>query len=442
MFEQLFSLLGIVDDYFWGYIGAPALIGLGLYFSFKSGWFQVLHLPRIVKNFARSLASKKDSSRGVSPLHAFFASIGGCIGVGNVVGVCTAVQIGGPGAVFWMWVAGLLGMLIKYAEIYLGILYRVKNEKNSYDGGPMIYLQLVFEGKWVAYLFSVLLCLYGVEIYTFRVITHNIATSWHINNYIVIVLLLAAVLFVGKGGLRRVGKVSSVLIPLFLILFSGIAFWIFIQNIYLIPTILATIFKSAFTGHAAIGGFVGSSFMLTLSQGVRRACYTGDIGVGYDSVIHSESKEVNPRKQAAFGIFGIFIDTFIVCTFSVLLVLVTGVWKDSIHEGKVLSVALGQYFPWIDLIWPLFIFLLGYSTVISVFSVGRKAALFVSQKYGATIYFYYAIVAFLIFSFVGEASHNLIIMSIVGMMLLFINIIGMFILRKDIRFSSDYKESE
>jgi len=436
MFEQLFSFLDIVDDFFWGYLGVPALISLGLYFAFKSRWFQVRRLPHIIKSFIGSVGSSNTNVRGVSPLHTFFASIGGCVGLGNIVGVCTAIQIGGPGAVFWMWVAGLFGMLVKYAEIYLGVKYRVPNNKNSYDGGPMVYLQRVFTSKFIPYLFCILLCIYGVEIYMFNIITHDIVAMWNVNSYVVIGLLLFLILFAGKGGLRRVGRISSTLVPLFLILFACVSAWVFAKNIHLLPGIFATIFKSAFTGHAAIGGFAGSGFMLTLSQGVRRACYTGDLGIGYASVIHSESKECNPTKQASLGILGIFLDTFIVCTLSVLLILMTGVWKDSIHAGQVLSVALGQYFPFVQVLWPLFIFLLGYSSLISFFSVGRKAAIFISRNYGSKIYFAYAIAAFLFFSFIGDANYSLMIMSIVGMLLLCINVIGIFRLRRDISFRS------
>jgi len=434
MFTQLFVFLDLVDDYFWSYLGVPALVLLGLYFSIVSGWFQIVRLPQIVRSFIVAVSSGRTASRGVSPIYTFFASIGGCVGLGNIVGVCTAVQIGGPGAVFWMWVAGLLGMLVKYAEIYLGVKFRVKNNNNSYDGGPMIYLQRAFSSRFIPYL----VCIYGVEIYMFKIISHDIVTMWNVNRYLVVFLLLALIVFAGKGGLRRVGRISSTLIPIFLVLFLGVSIWIFVQNIHLIPGLFATIFRSAFTGHAAIGGFAGGGLMLALSQGVRRACYTGDIGVGYASVIHSESSESNPQRQAALGVFGVFLDTFVVCTLSVMLILITGVWKDSINAGQVLAVALGKYLPFVQMMWPLFIFLLGYSSLISFFSVGRKAALFLFPRYGSMIYFIYAIAAFLFFAFVGTANHSLMIMSIAGMLLLFFNVIGIFKLRKEVKFSSKF----
>lgn len=438
MLEQLLCFLDLVDDFFWSYAGVPALIGLGLYFSFKSNWFQIRRLPQIVRSSIGSIKSPLAVAiRGVPPLYAFFASVGGCIGIGNVVGVCTAIQIGGPGALFWVWVAGFFGMLVKYAEIYLGIKYRVTNSSNGYDGGPMFYLQHVFSGRFVPALFCILLCIYGSEIYIFNVVVHSITTTWNFNQSAVVFSLLALVLLSVRGGLRRVGKISSRILPLFLILFIGLSLWVFIQNLYVFPEVLAMVFKTAFTGHAAIGGFAGSSFMIALSQGVRRACYSGDLGIGYASVIHSESSEKNPQRQACFGVFEIFLDTFIVCSISVLLILITGVWKNTLHADMVVPAALGHYFPYINLVWPLFVFLLGYSTLISYFSVGRKAALFLSPEYGEFAYFIYGISAFLFFAFFMDASHALMVMSITGMLLLIFNVIGMFKLRNEITF--DFK---
>jgi alanine or glycine:cation symporter, AGCS family len=441
MIEQIFSFFDLVDNFFWIFLGAPALVILGIYFSFKAKWFQVFSFPKLFKTFYGMLTKGAgDKKEGVHPMYTFFASLGGCVGIGNVVGVCTAVQIGGPGAVFWMWLTALLGMVVKYAEIYLGVKYRVKNNKGGYEGGPMIFLQKVFKSKFIPALFCVLMCVYGVEIYMFRIMSYSISTTWHINEYIVVFVLLAATLFAGEGGVRRVGKISTVLIPLFLVLFVGMSFWIFFKNMSLMPKIFANIFISAFTGHAAIGGFIGSTFAITMSQGIRRACYTGDLGIGYAAIIHSETSEKYPQKEALAGIFSIIVDTFILCTLSVLLILVTGTWKDGIHESEVVAAALRLYFPYVDFIWPFFLFLLGYSTVIAFFAVGKKTAFFLSPKYGEKVYFWYAIFAFILFSFIGEPRHSLMIMSICGMALLILNLIGMFKLRKEISFEVPEKD--
>lgn len=435
MFELFFSVLDFFDNCAWSYVGVPVILIFGLYFSTKSDWFQVTRfgdITRLFWGFLEKRNTKKE--RGISPLEAFFAAIGGCIGIGNVVSVCSAVQIGGPGAIFWMWVAALLGMLVKYSEIYLGIKYRVQNQTNSYDGGPMYYLKKVDRSGFLSKLFCVFLCIYGVEIYMFRIMTHSIVSTWGWNNSLVIAGLLILILLAGEKGMQGVGRVSGILIPIFIFAYVGISIWTFFQDLSAIPKALSLIFESAFTPHAPIGAFAGSTMMMTISQGMKRACYTGDIGIGYASVIHAESRESIPEKQAALGIFGIFLDTFIVCTLSVLLIVITDLWMLPIHEDIIVATALSKYIPHIKIIWPIFIFLLGYSSLIAFFAVGKKAAAFLSPKYGVQIYLVYAMVAFILFSFVGTEAQILTVMSSTGVSLLLINLYGIFNLRDQISF--------
>lgn len=434
MSDYFLTILDSFDELFWGYIGVPSLMLFGIYFSLTSRFFQIRSFPKIIRNFFHHLKAPASNTPGIPALEAFFASIGGCIGISNIVAVATAVQLGGPGAIVWMWIAAFFGMLVKYAEIYLGVRYRIPNDQNGYDGGPMIFLQKVFSSPWIPRIFCILLCIYGVEIYIFKIMTHTLVTSWSLNEYLVIATLLVLVLYGGMGGVHRVGEISTVIIPVFILLFCCMGTWILIQNITLLPQVLATIFSSALTGHAAVGGFAGSSLLTTISRGVQRACYTSDIGIGYASVIHSESAESQPGNQASLSIIGIFLDTFVICTLSTLLIVVTGVWKENIHEDMMVVTALGKYFPYIEYIWPLFIFLLGYSSLLAFFAVGRKAALFLSPRYGAQLFYLYATCSFLFFSFVGEPHHSLTVMTITAIFLLILNLIGMFKLRNAIVF--------
>jgi AGCS family alanine or glycine:cation symporter len=344
------------------------------------------------------------------------------------------VQIGGPGAVFWMWVAAFLGMIVKYAEIYVGIKYRVKNNTGSYDGGPMYFLQHATTNPWVPKFVCVLLCIYGVDMYIFRTVTHSFVTSWNWDPYLVTVALLVAVLFGGERGIKRVGTISSVIVPIFLLAFIGCSSWIFLTHWTLIPGVFADIFYSAFTPKAAIGAFTGAGLMTTISYGMKRACYTGDIGIGYASIIHSESAETDPARQAALGIFGIFLDTFVVCTMSVLLILITGAWHQGISEELIVPHVMSQYIPGVNIIWPLFVFMLGYSTLLAIFASGKKAAKFLHPKYGPGLYNLYAITMFLIFSFVGTNEQIMAPMSLIGGLLLVINVWGLIKLRKSISY--------
>lgn len=443
MFKSFFSVLGIVDESAWSYVGIPAILLLGLFLSMKAGWFQITHFRKITHLFFSFLTSNlPHDKRGIHPLKAFFASLGGCIGIGNIVVVCTAIQVGGPGAIFWMWIAALIGMIVKYAEIYLGIKYRIKNADDSYDGGPMYFLQQATSNPWIPRIVCVLLCIYGTDMYLFRIVTHTMVSMWGLNHLFVVFAFLCAVIYATRKGVEGVGTITSVTIPVFLVVFSTVSAIVFFKNIAYIPGIFKLIFQSAFTGHAAVGGFAGSTLLMTMSQGMKRACYSSDIGIGYSAVINSETDEADPAKQAALGIFGVFIDTFVVCTMSVFLILITGLWNQGIHEGKIIALALEDYVSFVTILWPAFIFLLGYSNIISVFSVGEKAACFLLPKRGKILYLAYAIPVFLIFSFVGSERQLLTIMSIAGVCLLLINLWGILKLYRKIEFKLSSDEAQ
>lgn len=440
MLNYFLSHLEYIEEFISTYGGVPSLMLVGIYFTYKSNFFQIIHLPEIFKIFYSYIYQKSDNVRGIKPLYVFFASIGGCIGIGNVIGVCTAVQLGGPGAVFWMWIAGFFGMLVKYAEIYLGMVYRIKDKNNSYLGGPMIYLQQLRGGKILSSLVAFLFCIYGAEIFIFKTITHTIVAGWGIEKNFVVLLLLILVLIIGQGGLQLVGKVSSVVVPLFLIIFASMSLYILAINVAILPSIFKLIFVSAWTPHAAIGAFAGSTMITTMTYGVKRACYSGDIGIGYASTIHSQTSETSPSREACMGIMGIFIDTFIICTLSLLLILVTGTWKDGIHQTLLVAEALQFYFPYINIFWPMFIFLLGYTSLISFYSVGKNAAVFLLGDAGHKIYPLFAGSAFLLFSYVGTNDHAMMFMAITGMLLLIINLYGIVMLSDKITFRLTTKE--
>ncbi len=435
MASYFLSLLDVCETFFWEYGGVPTLMLVGIYFTFTSKGFQFIKFPEVLKTFYHTACDTSTDKRGVRPLYVFFTSIGGCVGIGNVVAVCTAVQIGGPGAIFWMWIAGFFGMLVKYAEIYLGMIYRISDKKNGYIGGPIIYLQQLPGGKWLANIVAFLLCIYGLEIYIFRTITHSVIEGWNVYPPLVIFSLIALVVLVGEGGVKLVGKISSIILPFFLILFIGMSFFIFAMNIHLIPGMLKTIFVSAFTPHAMVGAFAGCSAVMAMSHGVRRACYTGDLGVGYASIIHSQTSETNPHREALMGIMAIFLDTFVICSISLFLILLTDTWHSGVHETLMVAAALGKYFPFVNVFWPLFIFLLGYTSLTSFYVVGKNSASFLFGSIGDKIYPFLASILFVIFSYVGTMAQAMTIMSITGALLLMFNLYGMIRLSDKIKFN-------
>lgn len=432
-FVSVFSVLDQFEDLLWGYLGVPILMLIGLVLSFQSGFVQIRKFPAVLKIFASFFRVKDDKKAGVHPLKAFFACVGGCVGVGNIVGICTAVQIGGPGALLWIWLTAIVGMVIKYSEVYLGLRYRIPNKEGGYDGGPMYFLQHVFKGPLMPGVAAVLLCIYGVEVYQFSIVTSVITSNFDINQYVVIGTLLFLVIYAGMGGVRRVGNIASTIIPVFVVIYVGMALWVLFQQIETIPSVLVEVFSSAFGASAAVGGFVGSSLMMTMSQGVRRGCYTGDLGVGYASIIHSESSGKIPERQAALVIFDIFLDTFMVCTSSVLVVLATGVWSLPLPSSMLVQSALDMYFPYMHYFMPFFLFLLGYSTINAYFCAGIKCAQYLHPTLGRPLYFVYAVAVLAIFSLV-DTSQAQTVMTIANGLLLILNCYGIFKLRHQISF--------
>jgi len=419
----------------WGYCGFSLIIISGLYLSIYSKFFQIIKFPKIICYFLHCLKTKNNKNiDGIHPIKIFFASLGGCVGIGNITTTALAVQIGGPGVLVWMWLIAFLGMTLKYAEIFLGLKYRIKY-LNEYLGGPMYFLAKAFPFfRGITYIAAIFICIYGVEIYMFTVIRDSISVNLHIHRYIVSTFLIIIILLGIKGGIHRISNITTILIPLFVTIFLIMVTYVLIININKIPDAFISIFKSAFNGHAAIGGFIGSTLLLTISKGAATASYSGDVGIGYASIIHSQARTSDIRKQSALSILGVFLDTFIICTSSILLIVVTDVWQENINSNLLIQTSLQRYFPYMNLFMPFLLFILGYSTILPYMEAGRKAAFFISPKYGIKGFIIYSTSVFIIFSYV-EAREALTLMNIVGGFLMLINILGIMKLHKKIDYN-------
>lgn len=364
------------------------------------------------------------------------------MGVGNIVGIVTALQLGGPGAIFWVWIAAFLGSLIKYAEVFLGLKYRVPNEKGGYDGGSIHFLRKAFNVRFIGTFVCILLCVYGAEIYQFSVLTHSIATNWQLEPVCVSLGILCLILYAVVGGIQRVGKICSLLMPAFTLVYVTMCFWVIGHHALELPGLFVSIFKSAFTGHAAFGGFVGSSILIALQHGIARSVYSADIGIGYDSIIHSETSAEKIVSQARLTIFGVFIDN-LVCTCTLLVALCTGLWcaAPQVDSMLVVQKALSVHFPGQEIFMPIFLFVLVYTTLISYLLVGLKCARQLHSNYGEKVYLCLGAASLFGFSFFDQ-SVALLVMSLSGCMLLVINLLGIFRLRKEIEFTLPEKRSE
>ncbi|MCX7338595.1 MAG: amino acid carrier protein [Alphaproteobacteria bacterium] len=434
MLDNIFETLEIINSFFWSYIGFTLIIACGIYFTIKSNFFQFRTLKRPRKCIRDLHESAQKGHDGIHPLKLYFASVGGMVGLGNMVGIIMALMIGGPGGLFWLWVASFCGMLIKYGEIYLGVHFRVPNGRGGYDGGPMFYLKEAFRNRYIPLIVSILLCIYGVEVVQFLIITDTVVKFFAIDKHIVIIGLLAFTLYTGLGGINRLATICTILMPVFIIIYVIMCLWVLVNHASEIPNTLSIVFHSAFNGHAAVGGFAGSTFVLAAQKGIAQAVYSGDIGIGYDSIIQAETKTQHPEKQARMAVFALATDT-IICTMSMLVVLVTKVWHgtDKMQPSEFITKALGMHFPYIETFMAIFFFLAGFTTIIAYFSVGIKSSAFIAPKWGRTIYIAYAIFAFSFFSFFDQ-NKVMLIMSLSGGFLMMLNLMGMIRLRHHIKF--------
>jgi alanine or glycine:cation symporter, AGCS family len=434
MISLIFSFLNSINDFIWSRLSFILIMGLGIYFTIKSRYFQVRKFPAVMRTFT---SKEHAENEGHHPIKILLTAMGGSIGIGNIVGICTAIQIGGPGALFWVWIAGFLGMLLQYSEVYLGMKHRSIDKDGNILSGPMYFLPKAFKNmQWPSKIVAILLSVYAIELFMFNVISSSISVNWHINKVLVVCVFLALIVFTVKGGIKRISQASVMILPVFLLIYSAMSIWVLAHHVDVTPKVFALIFKAAFTSQAGIGGFAGSTFLLTISMGLSRGAYAGDIGIGYNSIIHGQTSEKHPHKQASLAIVGIFLNTFILCTISSLLVLATGTWMENIDVTMMIQKSLGMYFPYMQFFMPIFLFLLGYLTLITYFFVGQKCAEYISAKKGKIIYFTYALISLPLFAFV-DPKEAFLIMSLSGAILLVINLIGMFILRKDVEFHID-----
>jgi len=435
--DPLFCFLGVIDSFYWSYIGFTVVVAIGIYFTIRSKFYQLKVLAHPIRTI-KAVQKSSEGGDGISPFRVYFASVGGMVGLGNIVIVITSVSMGGPGSLFWLWVAAFFGSLIKYAEIYLGMKFRIDDGHEGHHGGPMIYLQRAFKHKVisraVSSLYCFLLAIYGVEISQFVVVSDVLTDAIPLPSYLILGGLLAVTIYGGFGGIRRLANISTVLMPPFIVVYLILCIYIIGLHIADLPFILLDVVRSAFTGHAAVGGFAGSSMMMALQLGTQRAVYSGDLGIGYDSIIQSESKARDPGTQACLSIFGVATDALI-CTMSVLVVLVTGLWKIEIEACHAVSHAFSQFFPHTDIFMAVLIFIAGYTTLIAYLAVGEKAARWLFPKWGHRVYYAYAILAFIAFSQLNQC-HAITVMSLSGGLIMLTNLTGIWKLRYEISFES------
>ena len=341
-----------IDDVLWGNTFVYATIIIGIYLTIRSKFFGF----KLGYIFKHTLGARKEGNEKktgtVSPFEAMCVAVGGCVGTGNISGVASAIAVGGPGAVFWMWVWAFFGMTVKSAEVALGSYYRTKNEKGEYFGGPSYYIQKGIGeergwktlAKFLAWGYGITFILQAILGSQPYAISEAISNAFNIPQVVTVILYGCMIAYVVNKGVPRVAKVASKLVPFMTIayVFGGVL--LIILNIKNVPQAFGLIFGSAFTGTAATGGFVGAAVKLAVQKGLSRSVNSNEAGQGTSTMIHSSADTVHPVAQGMWGSIEVFIDTIIVCTVTALAILCTGVWTSGLTSVTLSTAAFETAF--------------------------------------------------------------------------------------------------
>ena len=334
-----------INDVVWGPIMLALLIGTGLFLSITTQFMQFGKFGYMMKKTILGMFSKKQHQKdasGVSPFQAVATAMAGTIGTGSIAGLATAIVSGGPGAVFWMWISALLGMVTKYSEIVLSLKYREKNEQGQWVGGPMYYIKNGLNLKWLAALFAVFAmfaCLGTGNATQSNSIAVALQSTLGVNPCITGIVLTIIATAVILGGMRRIASVNEKLVPFMAVSYVACAVIALICNIQKVPAAFALIFKEAFNFRAAAGGTAGYGIMIAMHYGFSRGVFSNEAGLGSAPIAHAASSTKEPVLQGLWGMFEVFFTTIIICTLSALIILTTGIWETGTVQGAALSIA-------------------------------------------------------------------------------------------------------
>lgn len=393
--QVVYDVLNWIDgNILWGIPMIVLILVSGVFITVRSRCFQVrkfaLSLKHTVGGTVKQMKKKEKKEKdpnAISPFEAFSTAVSGTVGTGNIVGVTTAIISGGPGAVLWMWLSAFFGMFTKFSEITLGLFYRKKDSQGEYLGGPMQYIENGTKQKWLAILFAIFTILAAVGMGSVQADT--IQTTWNaafnIPTWVTAIIIAVIAGLVVIGGIKRIGKVASLMVPFMIVLFIIIAIILICVNITAIPAALASIFTSAFSAKSVLGGFMGYGIASAMRYGFARGIFSNEAGMGSASIAHSTATTKEPVEQGLWGVFEVFVDSFVVCTLTALLVLTSGQTVTSSSSGAATAMAsftniLGIFGTiCYSIILPLFAF----STILAWSVYGSKAAQYLfknSQK--------------------------------------------------------------
>ncbi len=380
----------INDNILWGIPMIILILGVGIYLTVRNRFTQITKFPYALKNtIGKTLSGigkkNKKNSDGISQFEAFSTAIAGTVGTGNIVGVATAILSGGAGAVFWMWLSAFVGMFTNFAENVLGIYYRKKGKNGEFRGGPMYYISEGLGWKWLAILFSVfcMFASFGMNMVQINTIADTLNGGFSIPKWVSGVVVAIVVALIIIGGIKRIGKITSYIIPFMCLGFILLALIIIFMNVKAIPSAFAQIFKSAFSFRSMGGGLLGYAIMRSMRYGLARGIFSNEAGLGSSVIAHSASSVKEPVQQGLWGIFGVFLDTIIICTLTALVILTSGVYTQGTDvSGAMLSQSaftqsFGQFG---TVVFSIMLPLFAFTTILSWAYYGEKSFEFIFGK--------------------------------------------------------------
>jgi AGCS family alanine or glycine:cation symporter len=364
------------------------LMGTGALLTILTGFVQFRRLGFALTEVLGKVFEKGTGRGSVTPFQAVATALASTVGVGNIAGVATAIFIGGPGALFWLWVSGLLGMCTKYAEIVTAMHYREPDETGTMRGGAMYTLRKGLGLPWLGTIFALLTALaaFGIgNMVQANSVAASLTESFGIDPRITAAVLIVLTAVVILGGIKRIGEFTSVLVPFMAILYLGGGLVIILLHIADVPRALAMVFNSAFSGAAATGGFAGATIMIAMRYGVARGLFSNEAGLGSAPMVHAAAQTDHPVRQGMYGIFEVFVDTLLICTTTGLVILLTDTWASGVTGAALAARAFETGLPgvWGDIIVTGGIMLFAFSTLIGwsyygetgiVYLLGAKAA--------------------------------------------------------------------
>ena len=376
MFEQF---IDTVNSVVWGPAMLILLLGTGVFLTIG---LRGITITRIPYAFGQLLKGRKGSGEGeISPFNALMTALSSTVGTGNIAGVATAIGIGGPGALFWMWCTALVGMATKYAEAVLAVNYRETDSEGKKVGGPMYYIKNGLGNRWkpLAFLFALFGSLAGfglantVQSNTVSQVLHNNFNIPTLFSGLVMAFMVALVLL---GGIKRIAQVAGKLVPLMTVIYLLATAIILVIHMADIPTALALIVDSAFNGTAATGGFAGATVMLALRMGVSRGIFSNESGLGSAPIAHAAAETNSPVRQGTIAMLGTFIDTLIICTMTGLVLIVSGAWNTDLEGAAMTLMVFDSTLPFGGNILSLCIALFAFTTMLGWSYYGERCAQF------------------------------------------------------------------